>query len=60
MIAKITIYILLFIISEGFIIPKNIKHFFNQLTPNYFTIKKYDDINCKDISIFITNEKYNN
>ena len=60
MIPKMTIYILLFIISEGFIFPKNIKHFFNQLTPNSFTIKKYDDINSKDISIFITNERYEN
>jgi ribosomal protein S18 acetylase RimI-like enzyme len=60
MLIKITLFVLLFGICEGLKLPINIKRYLNKLTPDSTTIKKYDHINFKEISTFITNERYEN
>ena len=54
------IYFLLFGICESFIFPVNIKNIFNLNKSSDISVEIYNGINTRDISSFITNERYGN
>ena len=58
MLAKITVYFLLFGVCKCFTFPANIKNIFSINKSSDISIEIYNGINTRGISSFITNERY--